>query len=138
MIKQLPIFIISGLLFGAGLAISGMADPQRVRGFLDIFGTWDPTLVFVMGGAVIVMMLAWPLQRRMLHPLLTNQFQLPDRKDIDLPLILGAITFGLGWAIAGLCPGPALIGLVLEPISALTFVVAMTIGMAVHRVLHSR
>jgi len=135
MIRQLPIFILSGLLFGAGLAISGMADPQRVRGFLDIFGAWDPTLLFVMGGAVIVMILAWPLQRRMLHPLLTNKFQLPDRKDVDRPLIIGAIIFGIGWAIAGLCPGPALIGLVLEPLSALIFVAAMTFGMAIYRVL---
>lgn len=135
MIRQLPIFILSGLLFGAGLAVSGMADPQRVRGFLDIFGAWDPTLLFVMGGAVIVMMLAWPLQRRMLRPLLTNNFQLPDRKDLDSSLIIGAIIFGIGWAIAGLCPGPALIGLVLEPLSALTFVVAMTLGMAIYRVL---
>ncbi|MEP2990432.1 MAG: DUF6691 family protein [Parasphingorhabdus sp.] len=135
MIRQLPIFILSGLLFGAGLAISGMADPQRVRGFLDVFGDWDPTLLFVMGGAVIVMMLAWPLQRRMLHPLLTNKFQLPSRKDVDRPLIVGATIFGIGWAIAGLCPGPALIGLVLEPISALIFVAAMTVGMAVYRVL---
>ncbi len=135
MIRQLPIFILSGLLFGAGLAVSGMADPQRVRGFLDIFGAWDPTLIFVMGGAVMVMMLAWPLQRRMLHPLLTNKFQLPSRKDVDRPLIIGAIIFGIGWAIAGLCPGPALIGLVLEPLSALIFVVAMTFGMAIYRVL---
>ncbi len=112
-----------------------MADPQRVRGFLDIFGAWDPTLLFVMGGAVIVMILAWPLQRRMLHPLLTNKFQLPDRKDVDRPLIIGAIIFGIGWAIAGLCPGPALIGLVLEPLSALIFVAAMTFGMAIYRVL---
>lgn len=135
MIRQLPIFILSGLLFGAGLAVSGMADPQRVRGFLDIFGAWDPTLVFVMSGAVIVMMLAWPLQRRMLHPLLTNKFQLPSRKDVDRPLILGAIIFGVGWGIVGLCPGPALIGLVLEPLSALAFVGAMTVGMVAHRIL---
>ena len=135
MIRQLPIFILSGLLFGAGLAVSGMADPQRVRGFLDIFGAWDPTLIFVMGGAVMVMMLAWPLQRRMLHPLLTNKFQLPSRKDVDRPLIIGAIMFGIGWAIAGLCPGPALIGLVLEPLSAVIFVAAMTFGMAIYRVL---
>ena len=89
----------------------------------------------LMGGAVMVMMLAWPLQRRMLHPLLTNKFHLPGRKDVDRPLIIGAIIFGIGWAIAGLCPGPALIGLVLEPLSALIFVVAMTFGMAIYRVL---
>lgn len=135
MIRQLPIFIVSGILFGAGLTVSGMADPERVRGFLDISGAWDPTLIFVMGGAVAIMILAWPLQNRMLHPLLTNRFHLPDRKDIDRPLILGAILFGMGWAVAGLCPGPAVIGLVLEPFGALVFVIAMTFGMAIHRIL---
>ena len=135
MIRQLPIFILSGLLFGAGLAVSGMADPQRGRGFLDIFGAWDPTLIFVMGGAVMVMMLAWPLQRRMLHPLLTNKFQLPSRKDVDRPLIIGAIMFGIGWAIAGLCPGPALIGLVLEPLSTVIFVTAITFGITIYHIL---
>lgn len=134
MIRQLPVFILSGLLFGAGLAISGMADPQRVRGFLDIFGTWDPTLIFVMGGAVIVMMIAWQLQRRLPYPLLAHRFQLQSRKDIDRPLVLGAIIFGIGWAVAGLCPGPAIIGLVLQPVSALVFVVAMVFGMAIHHI----
>lgn len=138
MIRQLLVFILSGLLFGAGLATSGMADPQRVRGFLDIFGAWDPTLIFVMGGAVIVMMIAWQLQRRLPHPLLTPRFQLPSRKDIDRPLILGAIIFGIGWAVAGLCPGPAIIGLVLQPVSALVFVVAMVFGMAIHHILPQR
>ena len=131
---QLPIFVIAGLVFGAGLAISGMADPQRVRGFLDILGKWDPTLIFVMGGAVVVMMGAWLAQRRMLHPLAASRFELPQRKDVDAPLIWGAVLFGTGWGIAGLCPGPAVIGLVLEPVSALVFVLAMTLGMAAHRV----
>jgi len=133
MSRQLPIFILSGLLFGAGLAISGMADPQRVRGFLDIFGIWDPTLIFVMGGAIFVMMAAWLVQRRMLQPLLANRFELPKNKDIDRPLVIGAILFGIGWGIVGLCPGPALIGIVIEPLSAFVFVVAMTAGMALHR-----
>ena len=131
--RQLPVFILSGLLFGAGLAISGMADPERVRGFLDILGQWDPTLIFVMGGAVVVMMVAWLVQRRMDHPLSAPAFELPQRKDVDGPLVLGAILFGTGWGIAGLCPGPALIGIVLEPLSALLFVLAMTTGMVVHR-----
>lgn len=136
--RQFPIFILAGLLFGAGLAISGMADPERVRGFLDIFGAWDPTLIFVMAGAVTVMIFAWIGQRRMRHPLLTNRFDLPTRKDIDRPLIVGAILFGIGWGIAGLCPGPALIGLVLEPLSAIMFVIPMTIGMMFHHILPSR
>ncbi len=132
--RQLPVFILSGLLFGAGLAISGMADPERVRGFLDILGRWDPTLIFVMGGAVVVMMVAWFIQRRMDHPLSAPRFELPQRTDVDGPLVLGAILFGVGWGVAGLCPGPALIGVVLEPLSALVFVLAMTAGMFVHRI----
>ncbi len=136
--RQLPVFVLSGLLFGAGLAVSGMADPARVRGFLDLFGQWDPTLIFVMGGALVVMVFAWLLQKKMHHPLLNNRFELPTRTDIDFPLVSGAILFGIGWGIAGLCPGPAVIGLVLVPASAVIFVIAMTAGMFAHRVLMPR
>lgn len=128
--RELLPALLSGLLFGGGLAVSGMADPQRVRGFLDIFGNWDPTLVFVMGGAVAVMVLAWLAQRRMSSPIAAARFSLPTRSEIDASLVVGAIIFGVGWGIAGLCPGPALIGLVLEPFSAIIFVLAMTAGMA--------
>lgn len=130
--REWPIALISGVLFGAGLAISGMADPERVRGFLDIFGDWDPTLVFVMGGAVFVMAIAWAIQRKMTAPLARADFSLPLKTQLDGPLIIGAVLFGIGWALAGLCPGPALIGLVLVPGSAAIFVIAMFCGMGLY------
>ena len=123
----------SGSLFGAGLAISGMADPKRVRGFLDAFGEWDITLAFVMAGALLPMTIAWFLQRRLSKPLVDSDFSLPATRRIYLSLALGAILFGIGWGIAGLCPGPAIAGLVIAPAPAATFVIAMLAGMAVHR-----
>ena len=125
----------SGILFGAGLTISGMTDPHRVRGFLNLFGRWDPTLAFVMGGAVIVMAIAWRLQRRMGHPLFADKFVLPGRTDLDARLIIGSAMFGVGWGIAGLCPGPAIASLALAPLAVLPFVAAMLAGMALHRLL---
>ena len=127
--------LASGLLFGAGLTISGMTDPQRVRGFLDFFGDWDPTLAFVMGGAVLVMAVAWRLRTRMSTPVFGEKFALPDRTDIDAPLVIGSALFGIGWGIAGLCPGPAVASLALSPMHALPFVVAMLAGMGLYRIL---
>lgn len=126
--------IIAGLFFGAGLALSGMADPVRVRGFLDIVGgNWDPTLMFVMGGAVVVMAVAWIIQRGMVKTWLGNDFSLPSSTTIDRPLIMGSVIFGIGWGVAGLCPGPALIGLVLEPLKAGVFVISMLAGMFIFK-----
>lgn len=122
--------LVSGTLFGAGLTISGMTDPARVRGFLDVFGAWDPTLVFVMGGAVLVMAVAWRIRNRMGTPVFAERFSLPDRNDLDVRLISGSILFGIGWGIAGLCPGPAVASLALSPLSVLPFVLAMLAGMA--------
>lgn len=126
--------LVSGALFGAGLAVGGMTDPSRVRGFLDLFGNWDPTLVFVMGGAVIVMAIAWRFQSRMIRPVFGERFALPDRSDLDGKLIAGSALFGIGWGIAGLCPGPAVASLALAPLDALPFIAAMLAGMALHRV----
>ena len=126
--------VLSGLLFGAGLTISGMTDPERVRGFLDIFGDWDPTLGFVMGGAVLVMAVAWRVRAGMIRPAFAEKFSLPDRKDLDRRLIAGSILFGIGWGIAGLCPGPAVASLALSPSSALLFVAAMLAGMLLHKI----
>ena len=125
--------LISGSLFGAGLALGGMTDPARVRGFLDLFGAWDPTLAFVMSGAVIVMAVAWRFRARMATPLFGERFELPDRSDLDGKLIAGAALFGIGWGMAGLCPGPALASLALAPLDALPFAAAMLAGMALHR-----
>ena len=124
---------LSGLLFGGGLALGGMTDPARVRGFLDLFGEWDPTLAFVMGGAVLVMALAWLLQKRMQHPVFDTKFSLPDRSDITSPLVGGAVLFGIGWGIAGLCPGPGIANLAIAPVEASIFVVSMLAGMAIHK-----
>lgn len=119
----------SGILFGAGLAIGGMTNPARVRGFLDIFGDWDPTLAFVMGGAVIVMAVAWAIQNRMGSPLLGGSFALPDTSDLTPSLVGGSALFGIGWGIAGLCPGPGFAALIIDPAKAATFVAAMLSGM---------
>ncbi|MCA1198821.1 YeeE/YedE family protein [Sphingomonas sp. R647] len=127
--------LVAGALFGSGLAVSGMADPQRVRGFLDIFGAWDPTLAFVMGGALIPMALAWAVQKRMAAPLADIRFSLPTRRDVDPSLIGGAVLFGIGWGIAGLCPGPAIADLALAPVPAGIFVASMLGGMILHRLL---
>tara|TARA_A100001391_G_scaffold46046_1_gene27117 strand:+ start:38310 stop:38741 length:432 start_codon:yes stop_codon:yes gene_type:complete len=125
--------LVSGVLFGAGLALGGMTDPARVRGFLDLFGDWDPTLAFVMGGAVLVMAIAWLIQPRMIHPLFSEAFTLPGVRDITPRLVIGAGLFGIGWGLAGLCPGPGIAALVIEPASAAVFVVTMLIGMVLVR-----
>lgn len=132
---RIMIALLSGALFGAGLAISGMADPMRVRAFLDLLGAWDPTLAFVMGGAIIPMALAWAAQRRLDRPLAANDFVLPETRGIDGKLALGAILFGVGWGIGGLCPGPAIASLALAPATVAPFVLAMLGGMAIHRLI---
>ncbi len=133
MIKRILPPLASGVLFGAGLALGGMTNPARVRGFLDIFGNWDPTLAFVMGGAVIVMAVAWRFRERMAHPLFAEKFSLPDRTDLTGKLVGGSALFGIGWGIAGLCPGPGVAALVIEPASAAIFVIAMLAGMGIVR-----
>jgi uncharacterized membrane protein YedE/YeeE len=130
--------LASGFLFGMGLTVSGMTDPQRVRGFLDVFGDWDPTLAFVMGGAVLVMAVAWRLQARMAKPIFSDSFSLPDRTDLDPRLLTGAIVFGIGWGVAGLCPGPAVASLVLSPVHAIPFVAAMLAGMLLQKITMER
>ena len=126
--------LLSGVLFGLGLAISGMTDPAVVLGFLDLFGDFNPALMFVLGGAVGTTMLAFRLVLRRPAPLLEDRFQLPTRKDIDARLVIGAGLFGIGWGLAGYCPGPALVGLgVLSP-EAFWFVPAMLVGMLLHKV----
>lgn len=130
---RIMIALLSGALFGAGLAISGMADPMRVRAFLDLFGAWDPTLAFVMGGAMVPMALAWAAQKRVDRPIAASDFALPETRAIDRKLALGAILFGVGWGIGGLCPGPAIASLALAPAAVAPFVLAMLGGMAIHR-----
>lgn len=125
--------LLSGTIFGFGLALSGMMNPQRVRGFLDLFGDWDPTLAFVMGGALIVMAAAWAMQRRMRAPVAEGDFNLPGTQRLDAQLLGGAALFGAGWGLAGLCPGPAIASLGTALPQVLVFVVAMFVGMALVR-----
>jgi uncharacterized protein len=122
----------AGLLFGLGLSLSGMLDPARVRGFLDVAGAWDPSLVFVLGGAVSVSALGYALSRRLPRPALAASFDLPTARRIDAPLVAGAALFGVGWGLAGFCPGPAVAALSTGAAPVLVFVAAMLAGMALH------
>jgi uncharacterized membrane protein YedE/YeeE len=119
-----------GTLFGAGLTLAGMTDPARVIGFLDVLGDWDPALALVMAGALAVSLPAFQWARRHPRPLLDAQFFLPERTRIDTDLVLGAAIFGVGWGIAGICPGPALAGSASGLPTLLMFVAAMAVGMA--------
>ncbi len=136
--RQILVSLISGVLFGAGLALSGMTDPSRVRAFLDVAGDWDPTLAFVMGGALIPMALAWRVKRRLDRPMAAPAFNVPDTRRLDVRLVTGSALFGIGWGIAGLCPGPAIAGLALNPVRAALFVAAMLGGMGLHRTTFGR
>ena len=123
---------ICGILFSIGLGISGMTQPQKVIGFLDVFGEWDLSLAFVMSGAVLsyLILQLW-IQRNFSIPVLGGSFQITTRKDLDRSLIIGALLFGSGWGLGGYCPGPAITSLGSGSLNALLFVVAMGIGMLV-------
>lgn len=132
--KQILSGLIAGLLFGIGLSVSEMMNPAKVVGFLDVLGTWDPTLAFVMGGALLITTPGFWLVRKRQGPLFAKVFQLPTRKDIDAPLLIGAVLFGAGWGIAGLCPGPAMAALSTALSSAFLFVGSMLAGMLLFKV----
>ena len=123
---------ICGIVFSIGLGISGMTQPQKVIGFLDVFGEWDLSLAFVMSGAVLsyLILQLW-IQRNFSIPVLGGSFQITSRKDLDRSLIIGALLFGSGWGLGGYCPGPAITSLGSGSLNALLFVVAMGIGMLV-------
>jgi uncharacterized membrane protein YedE/YeeE len=125
------IALLSGLLFGAGLTLSGMIDPHKVLGFLNITGAWDPSLLFVMGGALLVFMPGYQLLVKN-RKLALNQapMQIPPHSKIDHTLIIGAAIFGIGWGLAGVCPGPALVNLLSGSIGVFGFFIAMLAGMA--------
>jgi len=124
---------LSGLLFGLGLTVSAMVNPAKVIGFLDLFGNWDPSLALVMGGGLAVTMPAFRFILKRDKPLLESRFFLPTSKDVDRKLLGGAVLFGIGWGLAGLCPGPALTSLVTLNSSVWLFVLAMVGGMFFHR-----
>jgi len=126
---------LAGLLFGVGLTVSGMIDPARVTGFLDVTGAWDPSLAFVMAGAVAVTMAGYRAVFARRRPLFDSQFALPTRRDVDARLVVGAVLFGAGWGLAGFCPGPAITVLPLGAWQPFVFVAAMAIGMVAARLI---
>jgi uncharacterized membrane protein YedE/YeeE len=132
MLKML-VNLFAGTLFGLGLAVSGMVDPAKIIGFLDFAGEWDPTLGFVMGGALLVAIPAFRLILRRPHPLLADEFDLPTKKEVDSRLLAGSAIFGLGWGLAGFCPGPAVAALASGLAPVFAFVAAMIAGMAVYK-----
>ncbi len=125
--------LVVGLVFALGLGLGGMTQPARVRAFLDVAGDWDPSLAFVMLGAIAVYATAFPIVMRRPRPVLAASFQVPSRRDVDGRLVAGALLFGVGWGLAGLCPGPALTALASGESEAVLFVAAMLGGMMVHR-----
>jgi uncharacterized protein len=120
---------VVGLLFGLGLMLSGMTDPGKVIGFLDLFGTWDPSLALVMGGAIMVGFFAFTVAKKRTSTFLGGALQLPTNMDMDKKLVIGSLLFGAGWGLAGFCPGPALVSMADGQPKALVFVLAMLIGM---------
>ncbi len=120
---------IAGLVFGLGLLLSGMTDPAKVIGFLDLFGQWDPSLSLVMGGAIAIGVFTFAWAKRRSTSLLGGPMQLPDSNRIDQRLVIGALLFGAGWGLAGFCPGPALVSLAAGQTKAAAFVVAMLTSM---------
>ncbi len=125
--------LLSGLVFGFGLALSGMLNPVRVLGFLDLAGAWDPSLGFVLAGAVVVSAGGYLVSRRLARPALAPTFDIPASRRIDLRLVGGAALFGIGWGMAGFCPGPAIASLSLGYGKSVLFVAAMLVGMAAFR-----
>lgn len=130
--------LLAGAVFGIGLIVSGMANPQKVLGFLDLAGAWDPSLAFVMAGATLVGAPAFALARRRSTSLLGLPMRLPDTGGIDRRLLGGSLVFGIGWGIAGFCPGPALVALGMGEPKALVFVAAMLCGMGLFELLERR
>ena len=129
---RLLISALSGALFGLGLLVSGMTDPSKVQGFLDLAGAWDPTLIFVLGGAILPMALAWRIAARRRTALDGSAFPPMPKQPIDARLLGGSVLFGAGWALAGFCPGPALASLGWSGSAGLTFTLAMAGGMILH------
>jgi uncharacterized protein len=125
--------LAAGLLFGLGLAVSGMTHASKVLGFLDVTGDWDPSLLLVLGGAVGVTVIAFRFILRLPAPVLEPVFRLPSAKDIDGPLVVGAAIFGIGWGISGYCPGPAIASLAAPNWETWVFIPAVLLGAFLHR-----
>jgi uncharacterized protein len=130
--------LIAGLIFGLGLVVSGMMNPAKILNFLDFFGTFDPSLIFVMGGAVIVTFIGYRLVFDRARPIFAEKFSVPSKTSIDMPLVAGSALFGLGWGLSGFCPGPALTALPLLAPGTLAFFPAMLAGLWLTQTLRSR
>lgn len=124
--------LLSGLIFGLGLILSGMANPEKVLGFLDLAGLWDPSLAFVMGGAILVGLVAFTIARKRTLSFLGFDMKLPASTHIDSRLVVGSLMFGIGWGIAGFCPGPGLVALGAGELKAVVFVSSMVAGMGIY------
>ena len=132
---QRAIEFLVGLLFGWGLLLSGMTDPGKVQGFLDLLGAWDPSLALVMGGAIAVGLFAFALAKRRATTFLGGVLQMPASRDIDRPLVVGSLVFGAGWGLAGFCPGPGIVAMAAGQPKAAVFVAAMLAGMLVYQLM---
>ena len=137
-IYQFGIALASGTVFGLGLSLSGMLNPVRVQGFLDVLGAWDPSLAFVLGGAVVVAFIGLQVMKRMRQPAFGDSFHVPTNRRIDAPLVIGSALFGVGWGIGGLCPGPAVASLAVGIPQTALFVLAMLVGMTLYDRVWSR
>jgi uncharacterized membrane protein YedE/YeeE len=135
---SLVLAALTGALFGSGLVISGMTQPSKVIGFLDFTRGWDPTLAFVMGGAVVVYAIAVRLVVRRAHRWLDTRFHLPTRNDLDVQLLVGSALFGVGWGLGGFCPGPAIVAAAAGTTTGLVFVGAMIVGMVIQHLMSRR
>ena len=135
--KVLFFALVSGLLFGLGLILSGMANPAKVLGFLDLAGLWDPSLAFVMGGAIAIGSIAFAIAKKRHLSYLGLSMQIPTNRAIDKRLALGSVVFGIGWGLAGICPGPAIVLLGAGSIKGAVFVSSMLMGMGIYQLLDS-
>ena len=126
---------LTGLLFSLGLIISGMINPAKVLNFLDIFGTWDPSLAFVMGGAIVVTFFGNKIVLKRSKPLFESGFSIPTRSDVDMNLVGGAALFGIGWGLVGICPGPAIAAFAASPSRFIIFLAAMIVGMYANKLI---
>lgn len=127
--------LIAGLIFGLGLVISGMSNPAKVLNFLDLAGTFDPSLLFVMGGAIIVVFTGYKLVLKRKTPIFDNAFHIPTRKDIDKNLIIGSAIFGIGWGIGGFCPGPSLTSVLLGSEGIIYFFPSLIVGLIITKII---
>ena len=130
--------LLAGLVFGVGLIMSGMANPAKVLGFLDLAGRWDPSLALVMAGAISVGLISFAVAKRRTQSFLGTEMKLPNARDIDRRLVGGGLLFGIGWGVAGFCPGPAVVALGMGEAKAFAFVVAMLVGMGIFELLERR